>query len=189
MNENKRNQLKQSLEEAKNKLKELKSTNPDGNYEELERMIQKMNDLIYLPNSTNTNAFLALIKVLLAFILSYVVITVFVAVTFGLMYFILNPIEPTQFITIVPITSLILFLSFRIGSLLSNHFAKNHPILALFIFSGMVIWVLALIDNAYIHLCGNFSDSLLLASAQVIIGLILDLYVAQKIILYVGDSL
>lgn len=188
MNENKRTQLKQALEIAQNKLKELKTADPNGNYEELENMIQRMNDMIYHSNPQKITFFI-FIKILLAFLSPYLFCTIGVSVLFGFMSFILNPIEPARFISIIPLTSLILFLAFRVYSIISNRFATKNPIFMMLILSGILIVILAFIDTTWIHLCGSFSDSILLAGALVLMGLIVDLYVAQKILMFVGEYL
>lgn len=186
MNEDKKTKLKQSLEDAQRKLDELKSVNPNGNYEELERLIQKMNAVLYHSQSSKLT-FIKLIKIFFILIMPYLFCVCSVVVVFGFMNFILNPIEPILYVTIVPITSLIFYLTFRIINIILNKIEGMNSILFLMCFGAIFVLVLAYIDQTWIHLCKNFSDSLLLCFCQVIMALLMDLFCTQKLFYYLGD--
>lgn len=186
MNEDKRAKMKQSLEETQKKLNELKTLNPNGNYEELEKVIQNLNDLLYRSQS-NHLTFARLIKILTIIILPYIFCTGSVVMVLGFMNFILIPIEPKLYITIIPITSLILYLSFRIVNVISNQINGRNAIFFLILFGLVLIFVLACVDQTWIHCCKSFSDSLLLCFAQVLIALFMDLFCTQRLFYFLGD--
>lgn len=186
MNEDKKSKMKQSLEEAQKKLNELKTLNPNGNYEELEKVVQNLNDLLYRPQ-TNHFSLVKLMKVLVMIILPYIFCTCSVVMMFGFMNFILIPIEPKVYITLIPITSLILYLAFRIVNVVSNQIDARNAIFFLILFGLVLVFVLASVDQAWIHCCKSFSDSLLLCFAQVIIALFMDLFCTQRLFYFLGD--
>lgn len=186
MNEDKKSKLKQSLEEAKQKLDELKTMNPNGNYDELEKLIQKMNEAVYQPHSNQFN-FVKVLKILAVLVIPYIFCSCSVTVVFGFMNFILTPIEPILYATIIPITSLVLYLSFRIMNIILNQTEGKNSIYYLFLLVIALVFILAYVDQTWIHLCDTFSDSLLLCFGQVIIALIMDLFCTQRLFYFLGD--
>ncbi|MDE6407311.1 MAG: hypothetical protein K2K48_04890 [Anaeroplasmataceae bacterium] len=180
MNENKKNQIKHNLELAKKQLAELKSKNPDGNYEDLEFMIEKMDDMLNM-NKPQSSVGL-LFKLLLFFVLAYVFCTIAVAVVFGFSHSLLSPIPSMQFITILPLTSLVLFIALRVLNYISNKAIKQ-PLFSMLFFGIILIIGLAFLDNMCIHLCSSLDKSLLMATVLLIVTIVVDLLVTQKIYL------
>ncbi|MDE5545874.1 MAG: hypothetical protein K2I88_00260 [Anaeroplasmataceae bacterium] len=180
MNEDKKNRIKNNLEFAKKELEELKLKNPDGNYEDLEFLIEKMNDAL---NMTQTKSSISLLfKLILFFILAYVFSTVAVAAVFGFSHSLLSQIPPIQFITIIPLTSLVLFIALRVLNFISNK-ANKQPLFSMVFFGIILIIGLAFLDNMCIHLCSSLDKSLLMATVLLLVTILVDLLVTQKIYL------
>lgn len=180
MNEDKKNQLKRNLEYAKQELEELKSKNPNGNYVELELMIEKMNAIIN--GEQGESSVKLLFKFFVFIVLAYVVCTLVVAAVFGFSHSLLNPIPPMQYITILPLTSFILFIGLRVLNFISNK-ALQSPIFSMFLFGILFIIGLAFLDNIWFHLCSSFDKSLLMATVLLFVTSLTDLLVTQKIYL------
>lgn len=180
MNDDKKNQMKQSLEYAKQKLEELKLKNPNGNYQELELMIEKMNAIL---NGNEEQSSLGLLgKLFIFFILSYILCTFWVAVVFGFAHSLLNPIPSINFISILPLTSFVFFIGNRFLSFISNK-AKQYPIFSMILFGIIFIIGISFLDSICFHLCSSFDKSLLMATSLFIVTSLTDLLITQKIYL------
>ncbi|MDE6660578.1 MAG: hypothetical protein K2J93_01990 [Anaeroplasmataceae bacterium] len=182
MNQDKKDQIRQNLEYAKQELEELKSRNPDGNYDELEFMIKKMEDLLDKNDTSSKSGIGLLFKLLLFFILAYVSCTLGVTAVFGFSHSLLSPIPSVQFITIVPLTSLVLFIVLRILNYISNK-ATKQPIFSMILFGILVIVGMAFLDDMCIHLCSSLDKSLVMATVLLITTSLIDLFVTQKLYL------
>ncbi|MDE6656794.1 MAG: hypothetical protein K2J85_07370 [Anaeroplasmataceae bacterium] len=180
MNDGKKNRVKRSLENVKQELSDLKSKNPDGNYDELEQMLDKMNSI--LDNEYKESATKLLLKLLLFLILTYLTSTICVVIVFGFARSLLNPIPPLHYITIVPLTSLALFIGLRIMVFISNK-ATINSLFAMFIFCIIYILGLSFLDDLCFHICSSLGNSILMTSALFIIATIVDLFITQKIYL------
>lgn len=182
MNDEKKKQVKNSLDYAKKELDELKSKNPDGTYESLEKMIQKLSDVVEDKNEEETS-WIILLKLIFIFILSYIFCLIGVTAIFGFMHFLMEPVPPIYFVKIVPILTLILFLGLRIGNVISNR-SVQHPFFSLFLFEIILIAGLAIVDTTWLHLCSSFDKSLVLAFVHVVCATCIDIGITQRIVLY-----
>lgn len=180
MNDEKKNQIRRSLEYAKQELEELKAKNPNGNYSDLELMIERMNSI--LNDNAEESVLKILIKLLLYFILAYVFCTISVAVVFGFSTSLLNDFPTTHFITILPLTSLVYFLGLRVMNFISNKAIKQ-PLLSMLIFGVMFVICLAFLDDLCFHICENLDKSFLMATVLFIVTILIDLFVTQKMYL------
>ncbi|MDE7095823.1 MAG: hypothetical protein K2O23_04970, partial [Anaeroplasmataceae bacterium] len=176
----KKNQIKRNLEYAKQELEELKLRNPNGNYEDLEFMIEKMEVLLKQDESDSESGIGLLFKLLLFFILAYVCCTLCVTAVFGFSHSLLSPIPSIEFITIVPLTSLVLFIALRIINFISNK-ATKRPIFSMVLFGILLIIGLAFLDDMCIHICSSLDKSLVMATVLLITTSIVDLFVTQKL--------
>ncbi|MDE7106480.1 MAG: hypothetical protein K2O22_04880 [Anaeroplasmataceae bacterium] len=180
MNDGKHNPIKKTLDEARKQLEELKKQNPDGNYEEIESMIQKMDDV--LEDSQGYSARRILKKFFQMIVLFFVLCSIAIVIFFGFTNFLLNPaIPPLQYMAIVPITSFILYFVLRVITVVNNKIMTQHPILVLLICNVVGIIVLAILDQFCFQLCSSFENSILLAGGLCIIANVLDIYVMRKI--------
>ncbi|MDE7213401.1 MAG: hypothetical protein K2N42_02355 [Anaeroplasmataceae bacterium] len=180
MNDDKKNQIKHNLEYAKQELEELKSRNPDGNYKDLEFMIEKMEILLEQKDTDSKSGAGLLFKLIFFFILAYACCTLCVAAVFGFSHSLLSPIPSVEFITIVPLTSLVLFIALRILNYISNK-ATKQPIFSMVLFSILLIIGLAFLDDMCLHICSSLDKSLVMATVLLITTTIVDLFVTQKL--------
>lgn len=180
MNDGKHNPIKKTIEEAKKQLEELKKQNPDGNYEEIENMISKMEDVFEQSQGYGVRKILK--KFLKMIALFFVLCSIAIVIFFGFTNFLLNPaIPPLHYIAIVPITSFILYFVLRVITVVYNKIMTQHPILVLLICNVVSILGLAMLDQFCFQLCSSFENSILLAGGLCIIANVLDIYVMRKI--------
>ncbi|MDE6584560.1 MAG: hypothetical protein K2K15_04070 [Anaeroplasmataceae bacterium] len=176
MGEEKKSQIRRSLEFAKEELETLKATNPDGNYEQLEKMIEKLNDILEGVNQKRTTLIL-LLKYFILLVLSYLVCGVGVMLTFGFGRSFLNDIPATHFITIIPLVTLALFLALRITSFVSN----SHSLWTSLICFIMIVILMGFVDGLWLHICKSMDKSFAMVSLLAIITILGDLYFSKKI--------
>ena len=176
MSEEKKSQIRRSLEFAKNELETLKAANPDGNYEQLEKMIEKLNDILNGVNQRKATLIL-LLKYIILLVLSYLVCGVGVMLTFGFGRSFLSNIPASHFITIIPLVALVLFLALRITSFVSN----SHSLVTSLLCFVMIVIVMGLIDGIWLHICKSMDKSFLMVSLLAIISFLGDFYFSRQI--------
>lgn len=176
MSEEKKSRIRRSLEFAKDELETLKAANPDGNYEQLEKMIEKLNDMLEGGNQRKTT-FILLLKYSILLVLSYLVCGIGVMLTFGFGRSFLSDIPATHFITILPLVTLVLFLALRITSFVSN----SHSLWTSLICFIAIVILMGLVDGLWLHICKSIDKSFVMVSLLAIVSILGDLYFSKKI--------
>ncbi|MCM1131289.1 MAG: hypothetical protein NC310_00985 [Roseburia sp.] len=180
MNDEKKNQIRHSLEYAKQKLEQLKENNPNENYSDLELMIEKMN--LILNEEAKVSTLKIVFKLFIFSFLAYLFCTISVAVAFGFSSSLLNNIPSFHFFTILPLTALIYFLGLRVMNFISNR-ATHQPLFSMLIFGVIFVICVAFLDNLCFQICETLDKSFLMSSILFVITLLTDLFVTQKMYL------
>ncbi|MDE7263336.1 MAG: hypothetical protein K2N64_01565 [Anaeroplasmataceae bacterium] len=181
MKAEKRNQLKQKIENAKEELEKLKAMNPYGNYEDIENFIKNMDYALDESNFRKGYGFVIFLKLFIIVIFSYILCTASVCIVFGFTHSLLNPIASEQFIRIVPLTSFVLFIALRSMNYASNKMTNQHPLFFMGLIYIVVIIVFAFIDNLYFHICISLDKSFLMATLLLITASVVDMIYTRKV--------
>ncbi|MDE5855479.1 MAG: hypothetical protein K2H06_00365, partial [Anaeroplasmataceae bacterium] len=105
-----------------------------------------------------------------------------VAAVFGFSHTLFNPIPSIQFITVLPLTSLVLFIALRVLNYIGNK-SVQQPLFSMLLFGIILIIGLAFLDNLWIHLCSSLDKSLLMATVLFLVTMLVDLLVTQRLYL------
>ncbi len=181
MKEEKKEEIKKSIEFAKKELEQLKENDPNGNYQTYEQMINQLSSLLEgeFPKGFARKM---IVKFILGTLFLFLVSFVWIAAIFGFSSSLLNPISPYKFLYIIPSISLLLVILMRLLVMIMNHTSWN-PFSVLLLFSFTSIFGLAFLDSYWIHLCRTLDSSFLLATIVWLSFIGLDLWIQRKIFL------
>lgn len=180
MKKDRKSELKERIEKTEKELERLKVANPDGNYEDVEEFLRNLNRVLE-DDDFRYPSRLFIAKIFILFFLSYLLCTITVSIVFGFTHSMLNPIPPMQFLMVVPLTSLVLFLVLRSLNYVSNKMNIQHPLFFIIVSYVIIIIVFAFLDNLYFHICSSLDKSLLMSSLLMIIVTMVDMAYTKKI--------
>ena len=181
MKEDKKEEIKKTLEHAKKELENLKEDNPSGNYDQYENMI---NQLSYLIEDRLPKSFVRklIFKFVFCLLFLFIATMILVAAIFGFSHSLFNPLPPLHFLYIIPLLSLILVILMRILILLMNY-SRGNPFWLILVFSFIIIFTFAMVDSYWLHLCESLDSSLLLSSVLWLSFMGLDIWIQKKFFL------
>lgn len=177
LKEEKKEKIRQSIELAKKELEELKKQNPNQEYEELEIFLQKMNDAINSNKRIGTSSFIC--KMLRFFLGAYLYEVVAFFAVFGFSTDLLNPISPLLYLLIIPLTAFVFYFSLRFLNFITNSFF-NSSIAFMIIGSLVLVFIYAIADDMFIHICSGFNNSLVLSFVLMLVNTFTDIIYTKR---------
>lgn len=181
MQEEKKAEIKKSLENFQKQLDDLRRDNPNGNYEYLEKLIETLSAMLDGVDNKKILHKLILKKILFSIIL-YGIYLLMSCVVLGFSARFLGFNTSYQLLYIIPIVSAILFVTQELTDGLLSSLHLHHPFALYFLSNFIVILILVLVDNSFFHICADIWQGfviLISISATAIIG---ELYLAKKFI-------
>lgn len=180
MNENKKTELKKTIELFQKELEEMKQKDPEGDYSKIEKIISHLNDL--LNGVQHKGYMLSLFMKLIFFtILIYISYAVCVGVVFGFGYSFINNSNPLRYTWIIPVLAFVIFLFHKLLDILLNKMPIHHPMLNYVLINFLFIFGLAMVDTYYLHVASSLSDSLFLLTAITVLTFFSEIYMTKKV--------
>ncbi len=183
MRDDKKNEILRSLENFQQQLEDLKKENPDGDYEQLERMIDYLNKM--LNGEENQTYFVKYyLKKIFFIILSYILYTISTGAVLGFSYPFLSVTNPLRLLYIIPIVSAILFVSHRLIDLLLNIIKSRHLLLHFVFLNLVLILILAFLDAICFKVCSSVIQAFVLLFIDTIFVTLWEFYLTKKLLLF-----
>lgn len=181
MQDDKKQEIRKNLENFQQQLEDLKLSNPEGDYHELEVIIKRLNDM--LDGVDKKNYFIkAFLKGLMYIVILYLVDTISICVVlgFGINYF--GIVDVTRLVYIIPLVSLIMLVVHKIVEAVVSTLKKS-PLLNLFLLNLIFVVVMAILDTLCFHICTNFWQAVIALFFANAISIFGEYYISSKIIL------
>lgn len=181
MKEEKKEQIKELLEEAKKKMEQLKEENPNESFDQSEAMIEQLTSLLE-GKITKKMLCILIVKYVLSFLFLFIMNSFWIAIVLGYSNSLLNFMSTSQFFILLFSIAGIFVILLRGMAFLMNTL-KGNPLSFLILFSLVTILSFAFIDGMWIHLCVSMDASLLLGTILWFGFIGLDLWLQRKIFL------
>lgn len=179
MNEEKKAEIRRSLESFQQQLEDLKKSNPEGDYEQLELIIKKLGDM--LEGVEQKNYLLkTILKGILFFILLYLIYLVSVCMVLGFGFTYLNINDFQRLSYLVPITSLVILIAHRIIEAALNTYKTAYPLFHFVVLNLLFIFVMSFLDTLCFHVFTNIWQSLGALIAVCVFSAIGEFYLSKK---------
>lgn len=183
MRDDKKAEILRSLENFQQQLEDLKKENPDGDYEQLERMIDYLNRMLN-GEQNQTYFFKYFLKKALFIILCYILYTISTGAVLGFSYPFLSLTNPLRLLYIIPIVSAILFVSHRLIDLLLNTLKRRHLLLHFVFLNLVLILILSFLDAICFKVCSSVIQAFILLFITTIFASIWEFYLTKKLLLF-----
>lgn len=179
----KKEELKRNLEHLEQQLQELKNSNPDGEYKQLEEIIERFKGML---DGVDEKGYFwkSLLKSVLFLILLYIIYLISVGAIMGFSYSYLIIYSPMRLAYLIPIISVVLFGLHYVINILVNHVFNKRASMH-FVFSNIAAIILfTMIDYAFLHLYSNVWICLISLIGISILSTIGEFYLSRKFLFW-----
>lgn len=179
----KKEELKKNLEHLEQHLQELKESNPDGEYQQLEEIINRFKQML---DGVDKKGFFwkSLLKSGLFLMILYFIYLISVGAMMGFSYSYLRIYNPIRLIYLIPIISVVLFGLHYFINIVVNHVFNKRTSLH-FVFSNIFAIVLfAVIDYSFIHIYSNIYICLISLIGVSVLATIGEFYLSRKFLFW-----
>jgi len=183
MRKDRKEELKKSLSELEQQLQELKSTNPDAEYQQLEAMIDHFKQLL---NGVEQKGYFwkSFLKSILFLIILYLIYVVSVVAVMGFSYSYLNIYDAVHLAYLIPIISVILLVWHYILNAIVNNIFNKHPFLHFLVGNLTGILFIMMINDSFVHLYRNSGVCLMSLIGFFVLTTIGEFYLSRKFLFW-----
>lgn len=183
MRKDRKEELKKSLSELEKQLQELKATNPDAEYQQLETMIEHFKQLL---DGVDQKGYFwkSFLKSILFLIILYLIYVISVGAVMGFSYSYLRIYNPIRLTYLIPIISVILLGWHYILNTLVNNIFKEHPFIHFLVGNLTGILLIIMINDSFVHLYSNSGVCLISLIGFFVLTTIGEFYLSRKFLFW-----
>ncbi len=181
MKNNKKDNLKDELENFEEQLQKLQQEHPDQDFSQIESIIDHLQK--HLTNMDKKGyVWKMILKSILYFGLLYLIYTVCVGSVLGFAYSSLQIFNPLQLVYIVPIVSLVLLLTQKVLALIMDNVVRSHPVRNYILANVALVILTTMLDFAYFHIFTNIFICMIVLIGVLVLVLIGEYYLTKRFI-------
>lgn len=179
MQEEKKAEIKRNLESFQQQLEDLKKENPDGDYEQLEKLIETLSNM--LEGVDNKPFFIRFILKRIFFLIAlFICYILSVTVMIGFSFPFLTLENPMRLLYIIPIVAGIILISHKVIDAVLNIIKPESIFLGYLAGNLILLFLVAILDSFCFHVCSSMWQAFFSLAGAVIFSYICEYYLTRK---------
>lgn len=183
MQNEKKSEIRRSLEHFQQHLSDMKEKNPEGDYSDVEKMITALTMLLEKMDSKNF-MIIAFLKRVLFLFLQLIIYIVSICIVLGFSFSLLSFTDYMRLCYLIPIGGLVLLLVHRLLDAVLNTIDSKRPFFDVLFSNILMIVIFAFLDNLFFHMFKNVGSAIIVITSVLICASIGEFYLYRKWILF-----